>query len=232
MAAIHWLQHVPFEGLGSMETWFNEQGHNLVCTRLWAGDTLPSLDSFDALIVMGGPMGIYDHDEYPWLIDEKEFLSQVVARAIPTLGICLGAQLLADVLGAKVSANPDKEIGWFPVNRSENIPDFLESVLPEEMTVFHWHGDTFSIPDNAVSLYSSKACVHQAFLYKDHVLGLQFHLETTRESATALIDNCRAELVQNPWIMTEQEMLSSEKSFDEINAFMFSLIEQFFPLNR
>jgi GMP synthase (glutamine-hydrolysing) len=181
---------------------------------------------------MGGPMGIYDHDEYPWLIDEKKFLSQVVAHDIPTLGICLGAQLLADVLGAKISANPDKEIGWFPVSRSEDIPDFLESVLPEEMTVFHWHGDTFGIPDNAVSLYSSKACVHQAFLYKDHVLGLQFHLETTRESATALIDNCRAELVQNPWIMNEQEMLSSEKSFDEINAFMFSLIEQFFPLNR
>jgi len=232
MAAIHWLQHVPFEGLGSMETWFNEQGHKLSCTRLWARDTLPSLDSFDALIVMGGPMGIYDYDEYPWLIDEKKFLSQVVVQGIPILGICLGAQLLADVLGAKVSANPDKEIGWFPVSRSEDIPEFLESVLPEEMTVFHWHGDTFGIPDNAVSLYSSKACVHQAFLYKDHVLGLQFHLETTRESATALIDNCRAELVQNPWIMNEQEMLSSEKSFDEINAFMFSLIEQFFPLNR
>ena len=232
MAAIHWLQHVPFEGLGSMETWFSEQGHNLFCTRLWAGDTLPASDSFDALIVMGGPMGIYDHDEYPWLIDEKEFLSQVVGLGIPILGICLGAQLLADVLGAKVSANPVKEIGWFSVDRNEDIPEFLKSVFPEEMTVFHWHGDTFGIPDNAVSLYSSKACEHQAFLFKDQVLGLQFHLETTRESATALIDNCRAELVQNPWIMTEKEMLSNEQSFDEINAFMFSLIEQFFPLKR
>lgn len=230
MAKIHWLQHVPFEGLGTMETWFNEKGQNLTCTRLWAGDALPSPDSFDALIVMGGPMGIYDHDEYPWLIDEKEFLSQVVKRGIPTLGICLGAQLLADVLGAKVSANPTKEIGWFPVNRSDDIPDFLKSVLPEKMTVFHWHGDTFAVPDNAVSLYSSKACAHQAFLFNDHVLGLQFHLETTRESATALIDNCRAELVQNPWIMTEREMLSDKHSFDKINALMFVLLEQFFPL--
>jgi GMP synthase (glutamine-hydrolysing) len=230
MAAIHWLQHVPFEGLGSMETWFNEQGHNLVCTRLWAGDTLPSLDSFDALIVMGGPMGIYDHDEYPWLIDEKAFLAQVVGRDIPTLGICLGAQLLADVLGAKVRANPDKEIGWFPVSRVRNIPAFLKSVLPEKMTAFHWHGDTFGIPDKAVSLYSSKACEHQAFLYKDHVIGLQFHLETTRESAAALIDNCRVELVQNSWIMTEKEILSSDQLFDEINSVMFALIELFFPL--
>jgi hypothetical protein len=69
----------------------------------------------------------------------------------------------------------------FPVTRSDNVPDFLESVLPEEMTVFHWHGDTFGIPENAVSLYSSKACTHQTLLYKDHVLGLQFHLETTRD---------------------------------------------------
>jgi len=230
MAAIHWFQHVPFEGLGSMETWFNEQGHNLSCTKLWAGDTLPPLESFDALIVMGGPMGIYDHDEYPWLIDEKEFLAQVVARSIPTLGICLGAQLLADVLGAKVSANPEKEIGWFPVSRSENVPDFLESVLPEDMTVFHWHGDTFAIPDDAVSLYSSKACKHQAFLYKDHVLGLQFHLETTRESAAALIKNCRAELVQDSWIMTQQEMLNCGDSFNEINGYLYSLMEKLFPL--
>jgi GMP synthase (glutamine-hydrolysing) len=118
----------------------------------------------------------------------------------------------------------------FPVTRSDNVPDFLESVLPEEMTVFHWHGDTFGIPENAVSLYSSKACTHQTLLYKDHVLGLQFHLETTRDSAAALIDNCRAELVQDSRIMIEQEMLSCENSFDEINGYICSLIEKLFPL--
>jgi len=227
---IHWLQHVPFEGLGSIEKYLIDRGHELFCTRLWAGDRLPSPDSFAALIVMGGPMGIYDYEDYPWLQVEKEFLAQVVDRGIPILGICLGAQLLADVLGAKVNANPKKEIGWFPVIRNKTVPDFLESVLPEKMTVFHWHGDTFGIPEDAVNLYSSEACAHQAFLYKEHVLGLQFHLETTRESAAALIDNCRNELVQDSWIMTGQEMLGSEDSFNTINDCMFAVIKKFFPL--
>lgn len=230
MANIHWLQHVPFEGLGSMEDWLLAQGHDLFCTRLWAGDDLPPLDTFSALIVMGGPMGINDHEEYPWLPAEKEFLRQVIVKETPTLGICLGAQLLADVLGAKVSANSEKEIGWFPVTRHDDVPESLAPVLPSKLTVFHWHGDTFTLPEDAVCLYSSTACLNQAFLYKEHVLGLQFHLETTRDSGAALIDNCRHELVQAPWIMSEQEMLSGERSFHEINDCMHKLLKEFFPL--
>ncbi len=230
MANIHWLQHVAFEGLGSMEEWLQKKVHNLSCTRLWAGDTLPSPDTFDGLIVMGGPMGIYDHDEYPWLPEEKEFLRKVVDQKIPIVGICLGAQLLADVLGAEVSANPEKEIGWFPVTRTDDVPESLVSVLPEELIVFHWHGDTFSLPDKAVRLYSSEGCLNQAFLYEEHVLGLQFHLETTRDSAAALIENCRAELINALWIMSEQEMLQAESGFVRINECMHKLLEQFFSL--
>lgn len=230
MANIHWLQHVAFEGLGSMERWLQEKGHTLSCTRLWAGDTLPAPDSFDGLIVMGGPMGIYDHDEYPWLPVEKEFLRKVVDQKTPILGICLGAQLLADVLGTEVSANPEKEIGWFPVTRTDDVPESFATVLPEEFAVFHWHGDTFGLPDKSVRLYSSKACLNQAFLYQEHVLGLQFHLETTIESATTLIDNCRAELVDASWIMSEEEMLQAKSEFDRINKCMHKLLEQFFSL--
>jgi GMP synthase (glutamine-hydrolysing) len=211
-----------------MEEWLTQQGYELSCTRLWAGDVLPAADSFSALIVMGGPMGIYDHDEYPWLVQEKAFLRQVVDNTIPTLGICLGAQLLADVLGAKVSANPEKEIGWFPVTANPEIPESLRPVLPEEMTVFHWHGDTFTLPENSVNLYHSKACRNQAFLYKEHVLGLQFHLETTKISATALVENCRAELVAAPWIMTENEIIGADSAFDRINGYMHKLLLNFF----
>ena len=214
-----------------MEAWLTERGHDLFCTRLWAGDPLPPVDSFAALIVMGGPMGIYDHDEYPWLVAEKAFLRTVVDRKTPILGICLGAQLLADVLGAKVTANWEKEIGWFSVIRSKQIPSSLESVLPEKLTVFHWHGDTFNLPEKAVRLYSTEACKNQAFLYKEHVLGLQFHLETTRESAVALIDNCRAELIEAQWIMSEQEMLESDRRFEKINECVFQLLEEFFPVS-
>ncbi|MBU0947002.1 MAG: type 1 glutamine amidotransferase [Proteobacteria bacterium] len=230
MATIHWLQHVPFEGLGSLEEWLLEQGYDLCCTRLWAGELFPDLDCFAGLVVMGGPMGVFDHEAYPWLVREKVFLRSVIDRGIPILGICLGAQLLAAVLGAEVRKNPEKEIGWFPVVRTLNVPAFLRPVLPQEVTVFHWHGDTFTLPDGAVRLYASKACANQAFLYKDHVLGLQFHLETTRDSVAALIDNCRQELVAAPWIQSEEEMLSSGGRFAEINGWMHQLFKCFFSL--
>ncbi len=191
---------------------------------------MPPADSFAALIVMGGPMGIYDHDEYPWLLAEKSFLKEVVAQGIPTLGICLGAQLLADVLGADVTANWEKEIGWFPVQSTTDMPDSLASVFPNEMNVFHWHGDTFTLPNDAVCIFESIACKNQAFLYKEHVLGLQFHLETTRDSAATLIDNCRDELVRSPWIMPEAEMLNRRNDFHTINACMHQLLQEFFPL--
>lgn len=213
-----------------MENWLTEQGHDLFCTRLWAGDELPPIDSFSVLIVMGGPMGIYDHEEYPWLPDEKTFLAEVVAREIPTLGICLGAQLLADVLGAEVTPNWEKEIGWFSVQPTGDMPQSLAAIFPKEMRVFHWHGDTFSLPEDSVCIFESTACKNQAFLYKEHVLGLQFHLETTRDSALTLIDNCRDELVRSPWIMSEKEMLNQKDDFHVINDCMHKLLQQFLPL--
>ncbi len=129
---IHWLQHVPFEGLGCIEPWLAENGHDVTCTRLWAGDVFPNLGKIDGLIVMGGPMGVYDDAEYPWLAAEKAFIKQTIDQNKPVLGICLGAQLIADVLGStrpegerpracgavtegsgNVWKNDQKEIGFF-----------------------------------------------------------------------------------------------------------------------
>lgn len=199
---LHYLQHVAFEGLGQIEAWAQCHNIEISCTHLFAGDALPPLDHFDALVIMGGPMGIYDHDEHPWLTEEKAFIKRVIDAGKPVLGICLGAQLIADVLGAKVYPGPQKEIGWFPLQRSTEAPEWF----PETLTAFHWHGDTFDIPDGAVRLASSAACVNQGFIYRDHVIALQFHMETTPQSMEALISNCAAELVKAPFIQNINPM--------------------------
>jgi len=223
---IHWLQHVDFEGLGTIEEWVREKRHTLSCTRLFAGESVPELNSFDLLIVMGGPMGVHDQGEYPWLQEEKTFLRTVIAAAKPVLGVCLGAQLLAAVLGARVFPNKEKEIGWFPVSRARLVPQPLATLLPEQQTVFHWHGDTFTLPEKASRLYSSAACVNQAFVYEERVVGLQFHLETTPDTVMTLIENCRGELVAAPGIQNEEEMLAVEgEVFAEINDWMGDLLE-------
>lgn len=187
---LHWLQHVPFEGLGIIEEWATAVGFEIGCTRLSTGEQLPSAESFDWLVVMGGPMGLHDHDEHPWLVAEKEFIRQSIDAGKTVLGICLGAQLIANVLGAKVYPGLQKEIGWFPIRRSEAAPE----LLPEELTAFHWHGDTFDLPKGTIRLASSEVCKNEGFVYNDRVVALQFHLETTPESMEALIGNCGNEL--------------------------------------
>jgi len=223
---IHYLQHVPFEGLGSIEQWAVTHGHQLSVTRLYAGDHLPGLERFDMLIIMGGPMSIHDEFEHVWLKAEKWFVKQVIEAGKPVLGICLGAQLIAATLGGTVSKGKEKEIGWFPVTLS---PEFSASDLgkrfPETMNVFHWHGETFSIPDGAVRVASSEACENQGFIYNERVVGLQFHLETTRISAESIISNSRQELVEAPFIQNEEEMLKDETRFAEINRLMQIFLE-------
>lgn len=222
---IHSLQHVPFEGLGSIAAWAERRGHLVSRTRLYAGDALPRLEMFDLLIVMGGPMGVYDEGEFPWLKEEKEFLLAAIRAEKAILGICLGAQLLASVLGAVVQGNGQREIGWFPVFHCPEIPEALAALLPDGQRVFHWHGDTFAIPPGALPLCSSAACRNQAYLYGKRILGLQFHLETTPESLAGLIENCGAELVEAPWVQSAAGMLGHGEWFAGINRCMSGILD-------
>jgi GMP synthase (glutamine-hydrolysing) len=219
---LHYLQHVPFEGLGMIEDWAQARNSTITSTRLYAGEALPQIDEFDWLVVMGGPMGIYDHEEHPWLVAEKTFIRQAIEAEKTILGICLGAQLIADVLGAKVCPGPEKEIGWFPIQRSLNAP----ALLPENLMAFHWHGDTFELPEGAQHLASSKACTNQGFIYNRRIVGLQFHLETTPESMDALIQNCGHELTDAPYIQTAEQMHAGSANIKAINAAMTGLLEQ------
>src|SRR6478672_4002501 len=159
---IHYVQHVPFEGLGCIETWAFEKGHTLSATKFYQGDPLPELATIDWLVVMGGPMSGHDETQHPWLKDEKKFIKQAIAAGKTVVGICLGAQLIADVLGAHVYKNTYKEIGWFEVTRTAPENDLLND-LNIPFPVFHWHGDTFDLSDDAQTLLQSKVCANQAF---------------------------------------------------------------------
>lgn len=225
---IHHLQHVPFEDLGSMQVYFTQRGDQLSATHLYQADNLPALNDFDVLIVMGGPMGVADTEQYPWLAAEKRFIAEVIQANKPILGICLGAQLLAEALGAQITPNPHREIGWFPITRNPELNDHpLASALPTNLDVFHWHGDTFSMPPNAQHLASSAACQNQGFIVENRIIGLQFHLETTLTTAAALIDNCREDLDGSQYVQTEAEMLVDSSKFDAINWVMQDLLGRF-----
>ena len=222
---IHWLQHVPFEGLGCIQPWLKERGYKITRSRLWAGDIFPDLGNVDGLIVMGGPMGVADEALYPWLAAEKAFIKEIIAQDKPVLGICLGAQLIAEVLGSNVWKNEQKEIGFFPMSGTGEAGFFKKD---EPQMVFHWHGDTFGIPDGAVHLASSKATENQAFLYKNNVLALQFHLETTEESLLELYENAKEEITAAPFIQTLEEMKENFPMLGNCNRLMNDLLKRLF----
>ena len=225
----HFLQHVPFEGLGSIQDWLDKAGYSVTSTRFFESDDLPDPDAIDVLIVMGGPMSVNDETEFPWLVKEKTFVRAVMDRGTPVVGVCLGAQLIASSLGAVVKPGEEKEIGWFSINAEKHGSEFSSRddvfSFPETEEVFHWHGETFDLPAGAVRLASSSACLNQAFQWGERVIGLQFHLETTPQSAAAIVNNCREELetgrAVSRYVQTETEILgASAGRYERINVLM------------
>ena len=221
----HYLQHVPFEGLGSIEVWLRDAGYEITSTQFYESSELPKVEEIDLLVVMGGSMSVNDEQEYPWLVNEKKFIKSVIEARKPILGICLGAQLIANSMGGEVFPNSVKEIGWFPIHATKSTKNAVFQ-FPEETEVFHWHGETFSLPLGAVPIAESKACKNQAFQIGTKVIGLQFHLETTLSSAKAIVDNCRDELVKGEYIQTEVEILSApQERYSSINNLMGNILE-------
>jgi GMP synthase-like glutamine amidotransferase len=228
---IHWIQHIPFEDLGSIEDWSARHGHRLSATRFHQQDPLPEMENMDWLIVMGGPMNIYEEAKYPWLPLEKGFIRKAIETGKVVIGICLGAQLIADALGSKVYAGRHKEIGWFPVHKTDEAgKSRLFGDFPSETDVFHWHGDTFDLPSGCIPIAESAACRNQAFIYEERVIGLQFHMEMTGPGAERIVSNCREELVEAPFIQKAEAILSSADRFKAANEKMDRLLDRLFLL--
>lgn len=224
---LHYLQHVAFEGLANVEPWAKEKGFAISRTRLFLGEELPGMDDFDWLVVMGGPMNIYEENLFPWLAAEKEFIAEAIRSNKRVIGICLGAQLISDVLGGPVYRNQYKEIGWGQVSltpEARRSPVF--GTLPDRFTAFHWHGDTFRLAPGSGRMAESEGCAIQAFEYNEgKVIGLQFHLESSPESVQTLIDHCGDELVDGKYIQKAEEILSRPEAYGEIRELMTVLLD-------
>lgn len=222
---VHVFQHVPFEGLGAIEPWLAARGAAISWTHFFGEARIPRPDAYDWLIAMGGPMSVNDEAALPWLRDEKRAIAAAIDADKTVLGVCLGAQLIASACGADVTPNREREIGWFPIERvaaPEEHP--IARALPPRAEVFHWHGERFALPRGALHLARSEACEAQAFALGPRVVGMQFHLETTRESAAALLEHCPDDLKPGRFVQDGTAMLDDERRFESLRAVLDSLL--------
>ncbi|MFO1515077.1 MAG: DUF488 family protein [Verrucomicrobiota bacterium] len=198
MISICVIQHVAAEPPGLIAEVLKANGIALNFVRPFRGETVPTrLGDHSGLVVMGGPMGVYEQDQFPFLRREIRLIQDAVNRQRPVLGVCLGSQLLAAALGASVTPGQRKEIGWHPVTLSRAAArDSLLHDLPESFTAFHWHGDVFQLPAKATSLAWSNLTEHQAFHFGESAYGFLFHLEVTEPLVKRMTRIFRAEMRQ------------------------------------
>ena len=218
--------HVPYEGPGVIADWVWKNDHSLHYTRLYKKDALPDASSLDMLIVMGGPMNVFDFHMHSWMEDEIEWVKQFITSGKPVLGICLGAQIIASALGEEVYPGPHKEIGWHNLQFLPSLGEFrICKDLPVARKVFHWHGDTFDIPEGATRIASSQAFPNQGFIHGNKVVALQFHLEVNPELVRNLVDNCRDDLEDGTHIQTEKDILSEQSFFESNQQVIYQFLD-------
>jgi GMP synthase-like glutamine amidotransferase len=220
---IHYLQHVAFEGPAAIAQWAQDRGHQFTGTHLYRGEALPQVTDFDLLVIMGGPMSVLDESEYAWLRAEKQLVREAIAAQRSVLGICLGAQMIADALGARVYPGPEKEIGWWPVRRVSTAG--IGALLPEVFTPLHWHGETFDLPAQAVRLAETDPVPNQAFALGKRVLGLQFHLEATPESVRELVVADGASIRPGRYQQPAETILNSAQHGQAVHPMLYQLLD-------
>lgn len=222
---IHCVRHEPFEGLASIEDWITTNNGHLTYTYTYMNQQFPEEIDFDLLIIMGGTASTYDESAHSWLPEEKEFIGKALKKNKKIIGICLGAQLLANVLGAKIYPGKKKEIGWFPIQMNSDILEEFP-FLPAEKEVFHWHGDTFDLPPDSIRLASSEATINQGFIYNKCVWGLQFHLEMTEKSLQSIVRGASIHLSSpEEYVQSAEYILSQTSSMSSNQELIYKILD-------
>lgn len=203
-----YLQQVPFETPAHVGRWAAGRGFDVSGVHLFDGHKLPEVNDFDWLVVLGGPMSVSDRQRYPWLADEEDLIRRAVEARRVVIGLCLGAQLMAEALGGRVYSAGQREIGWHEVCLTgRGAHDSLLCDWPQRFHVFQWHAETFDIPPDAIHLFASEACHNQAFQYDRCAYALQFHLEMGEPQIRELIENSPDMSYEGPLVQSSEEML-------------------------
>ena len=222
---LHYIQHVPFETPAGILKWASSRSVDISSTKMFDSALLPELSDFDFLLIMGGPMSVNEESKFHWMKNEKKFIENCISHNKKILGICLGAQLIADVLGAEVSANKYKEIGWHDVDKCNDIR--FTNEFPTKFKAFHWHGERFNIPDDAVKIFESEACDNQGFVYGNSV-GLQFHIESDDDLIASMIENCSNDIDNSRYVQNINEINAGKSNipvnFKIMSSFLDDLI--------
>ncbi|MDO9253896.1 MAG: type 1 glutamine amidotransferase [Bacteroidales bacterium] len=219
---IHYFQHNHFEDLGFIGNWAKSNNVTTSVTRLDLKSELTSIEDFDWLVIMGGAMGVHDSDQYPWITEEIEFVKKAIHSGKIVIGVCLGSQMIASALGARVYKNTEPEMGFWPINFSQEAQ--LDSVFrhfPAQLDVMHFHFDTFTLPEGAILMASSMVTPVQAFRYGKNVFALQFHSELTESNLPVFIKELETEIIPGQLVQNPQEMFQKIKHCS-INNEIFS----------
>lgn len=211
------LKHIASEDAGTILDFLKKRNIPHIGVNLYAGNSLPALDQVQALVIMGGPMNVYEEEKYPFLKEETVFIKKAIEAGIPCLGICLGSQLIAKALGKRVYKASQPEVGWDEVSLLESArQDVVFSMLGRErLKVLQWHEDTFDLPDHAALLASSAVVKNQAFRFGDRVYGLQFHVEVNRP-------------MLEDWFKKSPELSKILAEYDEYQKTLDHLTERFY----
>lgn len=221
---IHYFQHNHFEDLGYIGDWAESNNITTSVTRFDLNPELPSLQDFDWLVVMGGAMGVNDSDHYPWILSEIEFIKEAIHSGKIVIGICLGSQMIASALGARVYKNSHPEMGFWPINFSQEAQhDNVFKHFPANLNVMHFHFDTFTLPSGAIAMAESTITPVQAFRYGKNVFALQFHSELTESNLPVFIRQLATEIVPGPLVQNPVEMLQNI-NYCSINNEIFSRV--------